>query len=59
MRLSKKYSSAAGGRIKFLKTLISLILRSKINEISVLKNILWRRKPPKDIRGSRSKRRIC
>jgi hypothetical protein len=34
---------------KLFKTSILLILRSKINKIEVLKNILWWRMPPKSI----------
>jgi len=47
--LYKKYSAACGGRIKFFSARILLILQSKINKIRALKNILWRRKPPKDV----------
>jgi hypothetical protein len=32
--------------IKFLKTLILFILLSKMNKISVFKNMHWRRQPP-------------
>jgi hypothetical protein len=33
----------------FFKTPILFILRSKMNKIGVLKNIIWRRQPPNNI----------
>jgi hypothetical protein len=37
MGVSKKYSVACGGRIKFLSALVLLILQSKINKTSALR----------------------
>jgi len=37
-------------RNTFFKTLILMVLLCKTIKISVLKNILWRRQPPKDFR---------
>jgi hypothetical protein len=52
LSLSHKYSAAFGGRIKFFRAPISLILQSKINEIGALKKYSRRRKSPKDFSDS-------